>query len=199
MAKTMTKKTTTPKTEQVTEVVDVVEEVVETVETVEPVITKKTVVKEKKKFEPMEEVMCRSIVDGILVMSGIQSHNHYKWSNNGDVQGVEYRDLVSSVRSNTSYVTAPHFIIEDEDFLAEFPKIQKIYDSMYSTRDLKEILTLPVDAMMNKISKLPDGSKSNLKNIVGKMVLNGTLDSVKKIKALDAFYGTNFLITTNLY
>jgi uncharacterized protein YfbU (UPF0304 family) len=156
-------------------------------------------VKQPRKFEAMEGVMCRSIVDGVLVMGGIKSNNFYKWADTNDVAEVEYQDLVSAVRSNTKYVFAPFFIIEDEDFLAQFPQVQKVYDSMYTTKDLKEILSLPVNAMMDAINALPNGSKDNLRDIAGKMVLNGQLDSVQKIKALDEFYNTNFLVTTNMF
>jgi len=195
MAKTMTKtnKVATPKVENKVEIVtesEVVEDVVE--EVVVPV-------KQPRKFEAMEGVMCRSIVDGVLVMGGIKSNNFYKWADTNDVAEVEYQDLVSAVRSNTKYVFAPFFIIEDEDFLAQFPQVQKVYDSMYTTKDLKEILSLPANAMMDAINALPNGSKDNLRDIAGKMVLNGQLDSVQKIKALDEFYNTNFLVTTNMF
>lgn len=194
MAKTMTKtnKVSAPKVEIVTE-----NEIVETEETVEEIVT--PAVKQPRKFEAMEGVMCRSIVDGVLVMGGIKSNNFYKWADTNDVAEVEYQDLVSAVRSNTKYVFAPFFIIEDEDFLAQFPQVQKVYDSMYTTKDLKEILSLPVPAMMDAINTLPSGSKDNLRDIAGKMVLNGQLDSVQKIKALDEFYNTNFLVTTNMF
>lgn len=194
MAKTMTKtnKVSVPKVEIVTE-----NEIVETEETVEEIVT--PAVKQPRKFEAMEGVMCRSIVDGVLVMGGIKSNNFYKWADTNDVAEVEYQDLVSAVRSNTKYVFAPFFIIEDEDFLAQFPQVQKVYDSMYTTKDLKEILSLPVPAMMDAINTLPSGSKDNLRDIAGKMVLNGQLDSVQKIKALDEFYNTNFLVTTNMF
>lgn len=194
MAKTMTKtnKVSAPKVEIVTE-----NEVVETEETVEEIVA--PVVKQPRKFEAMEGVMCRSIVDGVLVMGGIKSNNFYKWADTNDVAEVEYQDLVSAVRSNTKYVFAPFFIIEDEDFLAQFPQVQKVYDSMYTTKDLKEILSLSVPAMMDAINTLPSGSKDNLRDIAGKMVLNGQLDSVQKIKALDEFYNTNFLVTTNMF
>lgn len=194
MAKTMTKtnKVSAPKVEIVTE-----NEIVETEETVEEIVT--PAVKQPRKFEAMEGVMCRSIVDGVLVMGGIKSNNFYKWADTNDVAEVEYQDLVSAVRSNTKYVFAPFFIIENEDFLAQFPQVQKVYDSMYTTKDLKEILSLPVPAMMDAINTLPSGSKDNLRDIAGKMILNGQLDSVQKIKALDEFYNTNFLVTTNMF
>ena len=198
MAQNMTKRAkSTVKTEPKVEVEEVVIE--EKIKVEKPVVEKKVEVKTPKKFEAMDGVLCRSIVDGVLVMEGIKSKNFYKWADANDVAEVEYQDLVSAVRSNTSYVFAPHFIIEDEDFLEQFPQVQKVYDSMYTTADLKEILKLPVTSMMKEIESLPSGSKDNLREIAGKMVLNGQLDSVQKIKALDNFYKTNFLITTNLY
>ena len=198
MAQNMTKRAkSTVKTEPKVNVEEVVIE--EEINVEKPVVEKKVEVKTPKKFEAMDGVLCRSIVDGVLVMEGIKSKNFYKWADANDVAEVEYQDLVSAVRSNTSYVFAPHFIIEDEDFLEQFPQVQKVYDSMYTTADLKEILKLPVASMMKEIESLPSGSKDNLREIAGKMVLNGQLDSVQKIKALDNFYKTNFLITTNLY
>ena len=198
MAQNMTKRAkSTVKTEPKVEVEEVVIE--EKIKEEKPVVEKKVEVKTPKKFEAMDGVLCRSIVDGVLVMEGIKSKNFYKWADTNDIAEVEYQDLVSAVRSNTSYVFAPHFIIEDEDFLEQFPQVQKVYDSMYTTADLKEILKLPVTSMMKEIETLPSGSKDNLREVAGKMVLNGQSDSVQKIKALDNFYKTNFLITTNLY
>lgn len=163
-------------------------------------VTETVEVKTPKKFEPMDGILCRSLVEGVLVMSGIKSKNFYKWSNMGDVEEVEYQDLVSAVRSsNNSYINAPRFIIEDEDFLEQFPQVQKTYDSMYTTSDLREILNLPANDMIATIKTLPKGSQDNIRDIAGKMILSGQLDSVKKIKALDEFYNTNFLITTNLF
>lgn len=198
MAQSMTKKAkSTVKAEPAVNVEEVVIE--EEIKVEEPVVEDKIVEKAPRKFEAMDGVLCRSIVDGVLVMEGIKSKNFYKWADMNDIAEVEYQDLVSAVRSNTSYVFAPHFIIEDEDFLAQFPKVQEVYNSMYTTSDLKDILKLPVASMMKEIEALPSGSKDNLREIAGKMVLNGQLDSVQKIKALDDYYNTNFLVTTNLY
>jgi uncharacterized protein YfbU (UPF0304 family) len=193
MAKTMSKsnRVASPNVENKVEIVTE-NKVIETEENV-------PMTKQPRKFEAMDGVLCRSIVDGVLVMSGIKSNNFYKWADTNDVAEVEYQDLVSAVRSNTTYVFAPHFVIEDEDFLTQFPQVQKVYDSMYTTKDLKEILSLPVPNMMEAIKSLPNGSKDNLREIAGKMVLNGQLDSVQKIKALDEFYHTNFLVTTNMF
>jgi len=198
MAQNMTKKAKpVVKAEPMTNTEEIV---VEEIKVEKPVVEKAATKKTPKKFEAMDGVLCRSIVDGVLVMEGIKSKNFYKWADMNDVTEVEYQDLVSAVRSsNNSYIYAPHFIVEDEDFLEQFPQVQKVYDSMYTITDLKEILKLPTTSMMKEIEALPNGSKDNLREIAGKMILNGQLDSVQKIKALDNFYNTNFLVTTNLY
>lgn len=193
MAQSMSKRFNNNKNEVVDEFVEVVQE-----DVIAETVTE--TVKAPKKFDPMDGILCRSIVEGVLVMTGIKSKNFYKWANAGDITEVEFQDLVSAVRSsNNTYINAPHFIIEDEDFLAQFPQVQKIYDSMYTISDLREILNLPVGDMISTIKSLPSGSQENIKDIAGKMILNGQLDSVKKIKALDELYNTNYLITTNLY
>lgn len=97
-------------------------------------------------------------------------------------------------------IKKPFFIIQDEDFLAEFPQVQKIYTTMYSVGDLEDLLINPdADTMIATIETLPDGAKESIKNIAATLIANGRVDSVKKIKALDAFYGTNFTLMSELF
>ena len=133
-------------------------------------------------------------------MIGIKSGVNYEWAGRGDVTEVEYQDLVAAIRSGKRHITEPFFIIQDEDFLAEFPQIQKIYTTMYSVGDLEDLLINPdADTMIATIETLPDGAKESIKNIAATLIANGRVDSVKKIKALDAFYGTNFTLMSELF
>lgn len=172
-------------------------------ETIEESVVKKVVeVKEKtpRKYEATEGISCRSITPGGLYMEGIKSHIVYEWANNGDVTEVEYQDLIAAIRSNVSYITKPYFIIEDEDIVAQFPQINKIYESMYSVKDLKEVLTdLSPRDMKATILKFPDGAKESIKHIASQMISNGTLDSVQKIKILDEIFGTRLMLMTELF
>lgn len=165
------------------------EEVVETVAKREP-----------KKFEATDGIPCRSITSGGLYMSGIKSHIMYEWSDNGDVTEVEYQDIVAAIRSNVSYISKPYFIIEDEDIIAQFPQLNRIYASMYSFKDLKDVLTeLPAKSMKATILSLPEGAKESIKNIASQMISNGTLDSVQKIKILDEIFDTELMLMTGLF
>ena len=194
MANTMKK--TNNKTTTKTETKPLVEEIVETVEVVETVIEKK----EPRKFEATDGIPCRSIVSGGLYMSGIKSRIMYEWADNGDVTEVEYQDLVAAIRSNVSYITKPYFIIEDEDFLTQNPQLDKIYASMYSFKDLKDILTtLSPRDMKETILSLPDGAKESIKHIASQMISQNTLDSVNKIKILDEIFDTKLMLMTELF
>lgn len=171
-----------------TEVDEVVNKVVET--------TKKT----PRKYETTEGIPCRSITPGGLYMEGIKSHIVYEWADNGDVTEVEYQDLIAAIRSNVSYINKPYFIIEDEEIIAQFPQIKKVYESMYSVKDLKEVLTdLSPGNMKATILKFPEGAKESIKHIASQMISNGTLDSVQKIKILDEIFGTRLMLMTELF
>ena len=147
--------------------------------------------KAKKVFDQSEGVLCRSVVEGSLYMQGAKTQMLYSWTEYGDVSEVEYRDLAAAVRSKSKFVYNPWFIVDDEDFLAEFPQLKKFYDESHTVRDLKRILSLPVNDMITEIKKLPAGAFESLKSIAAKQVSDGVIDSVSKIRALDNLFGTD--------
>lgn len=174
--------------------VDSAEEVMEKV--TEPVVVKSA----PKQYDATDGIPCKSITPGGLYMEGLKSHILYEWTDNGDVTEVEYRDLVAAIRQNVSYVNKPYFIIEDEDIVAQFPQINKIYESMYSINDLKEVLTdLSPRDMKATVLTLPEGAKESIKHIASQMISNGTLDSIQKIKYLDEIFDTKLMLMTELF
>ena len=195
---TAMKKTTKKETVVAEETLD---DILETESVEEPVVEKVTPKKaEKKKYALTDGIPCRSITQGGLYMHGIKSDIAYKWSNDGDVREVEYQDLVAAVRSSVSYVMKPYFIIEDKEFVSQFPQLNQVYDSMYSIRDLRSvILDLSPNMMKSTILSLPDGAKESIKHMASEMISNGSLDSVKKIKILDEIFDTKFMLMTEMF
>ena len=201
---TATKKTTNIKK---TETAPVVENIVLNEENIdvakqieeakaESVIATKT---EKKKFAPDDGIECTSITSGELGMIGIKSGINYRWAERGDVTQVEYQDLVAAVRSNKSYIFKPLFIIKDDDFIAEFPQLNRAYSAMYSIRDLRDVLKMPAAQMKSTILSLPEGAKESIKNIAATMINNGSLDSIQKVKILDDIFDTKLMLLTELF
>ena len=149
------------------------------------------VVKEKKKFSDSDGIVCRSITQGGLFMEGAKTHMLYEWVEYGDETEVEYADLAAAVRIKSSYLFGPMFIVEDEDFIEEFSQLKKFYTENYTVNDLEKILSYPLNKMLEEISALPKSAVESLKVLAASSINDGTLDSVKKIKALDEVFGTN--------
>lgn len=196
MANTRTKKTTAPKA--VAPVDETVEVVTEAVEEQKPVEVK---VAKKKEFEDTDPILCTSITCGELRMEGIKSGLQYVWLDRGDTVEVEYQDLVAAMRVAKMQIMSPCFIVEDEDFVARYPKLKEIYGTIYSVGDLRKIIIdLDAQSMKMTIKSLPEGAKNSVKNIAATMVQNGQFDdlSIAKIKVLDELFGTNLLLLSDL-
>ena len=64
-----------------------------------------------------------------------------------------------------------------------------MYEDIINT-DVEAIFKLPVNQLKAKLKKAPVGIQQAVKNIAGEKIMNGTLDSLAKIKAIDEILGT---------
>ncbi|WP_281739980.1 hypothetical protein [Holdemanella biformis] len=180
----------------------VVEEPVMDTPTVEPAteetVTAETDVKQPKKYANDDGILCESITAGELGMIGAKSGNNYTWMCYGDTTEVEYADLVAAIRLRKGHIFAPLFIIRDEDFLAKYPQVNDVYNSMYTTSDLEDIFMLPAAQMKEVIKSLPFSVQKTIANMASAMITDGRLDSVQKIKVLDELFDTKLMLITEL-
>lgn len=160
--------------------------------TIETIVEKTDI----RNFEPEDLIPCRSMISGQLFIEGTRSKLLYTFADYGDVCDIEYRDLIYLVRSyRDKTIYEPRIVIEDEDFIAQNPRLKEVYENMYTDGDLIDVINLPLNQMISTINSLPVGCKNALKGIVATMIDSGTLDSIKKIKALDDIFATNMMIT----
>ena len=156
--------------------------------------SKKTSAKVARKYEPDELITCRSITYGELLLTGKKSKLLYTWANYGDTTEVEYQDLQALKSTKSSYLYRPRFVIEDEELVEQWGKD---FGDMYSTIesvDAEDMLKLPVSQLKSKLKKAPKGVQVAVINLAGEKIINGSLDSLAKIKAIDEVLGTNLLL-----
>lgn len=168
------------------------EVVKETVEEETPVV-----VEEKKTFTDSDYVLCRSVWSGGLNIVS-QSGNLYEFKDYGSECEINYRDLVTLIRRGSDHVFLPRFVILDEDFLEDFPTIQKVYGEMYTKDDLVAILELPISKMKTEIAKLPDATKNSMRNLIATQIANGRLDSISKVRVLTEIFNSDFNLLSDL-
>ena len=206
--KTTAAKTTVKKNEEKIEVTPVVEEAIveaivekvieKAIEEVKPtVVAEPVIVEEKKTFTDSDYILCRSVCSGGLNVVS-QSGNLYEFKDYGAECEINYRDLVTLIRRGSEHVFLPRFVILDEDFLEDFPTVQRVYGEMYTKDDLIEILDLPVPAMRREIEKLPDTTRNSMRNLAATQIANGKLDSIAKVRALTEIFNSDFNLLSEL-
>lgn len=163
----------------------------------EPVVVE-TTVKAKKEFKDSDYITCRSVWAGGLSIT-TKFGGYYEFNGYSAECDIEYRDLVYLIRKNSDHIFTPRFIITDEDFLEEFPRVKKLYASMYSATELHEIIDLPIGQMKTEIEKLPEDTKATLSSMIATDIANGRLDSIKKVKALSEIFNSDFNLLSELF
>ena len=192
---TTTKKTATKAKAVVEETTneDIVESNVAVEKTVTPVV-----VKEKKVFTDSDYIACRSVWSGGLNVVS-QSGNLYEFKDFGSECDINYRDLVTMIKRGSEHVFLPRFVILDEDFLKDYPTVQKVYGTMYTKNDLMEILELPITQMQREIEKLPKATKESMRNLIATQIANGKLDSISKVRTLTEIFKSDFNLLSDLF
>ncbi len=165
---------------------EIVSEETEVVQT-----TKTEPKKAPRKYAPDELITCRSITYGELLLTGTKSKLLYSWANYGDTTEVEYQDLQALKSTRSSYLFKPRIVIEDEELIEQWGKD---FNDMYKhivDIDVDSLFKLPIAQFKSKLKKAPKGVQQAVKNIAGEKILNGSLDSLAKIKAIDEVLGTD--------
>lgn len=168
---------------------DEIETVVDVEETKQ--VSRKAPVKSVRKFEPGDMIPCRSMTFGELLLTGPKSKLLYSWANYNDYTEVEFQDLQALKSTRSSYLFKPRFIIEDEELAEQWSKdLGDMYKNIVDV-DVEDLFKLPINQFKSKLKKAPRGVQQAVKNIAGEKILNGSLDSLAKINAIDEILGTD--------
>lgn len=148
-------------------------------------------VKEKRVINPTDMISCRSVTYGELILPSLKNADMlYSWADFGDIKEVEYQDLRALRSKRSNYIYGPYFVIEDEDVVAEWSELKELYKSV-SAMNLDELFALPVNQLVKKLQVMPKSYKETIKNAASARIVNGELDSISKIKAIDEVLGTD--------
>lgn len=153
----------------------------------------------RKKRDPEDWIPCKSVNVGRTFFIGPKTETPYEFGYKGEVVEIEYKDIVAAVHHNSSMFYKPFIMIEDEDVVNEFPKLKKLYESLYDVGEIEDIFKLNPTMMVRKLKELPAGFLDSVKNTAATMIADGSLDSVRTIQALDDFFGTKLMLMTGLF
>ena len=92
-----------------------------------------------RKYEKDDVIPCKSLTDGKLLVTGEKTGILYRWADYGDVEEIEYQDLVYMIRSHKSCITRPRFIIQDAEFVEQYPELKASENFSKLSQELTKI------------------------------------------------------------
>ena len=184
-SKTTNKKTKSESTQKANVVV--AEEVVETPKKATPVA------KSPKKFAPNDTIECRSVTGGSLILIGPKTHLQYTWEDYGDTAWVEYQDLQALQSRKSNFLTKPRFIIEDEELVEQWGALLNPIYTKVVDQTVEDFFELPLNKFKAQLSIMPDGLKDAIKTKAVQMIKTEELYDIRKVREIDAAWGTDFV------
>lgn len=184
-SKTTTKKTKSEATVEATNVA--IEAPKQTVKAAEPVKNA------PKKYAPTDTIECRSITGGTLVLVGPKSRLQYEWSDYGDTAWVEYQDLQALQSRKSNFLIKPRFIIEDDDLVEQWGAMLKPIYTKVTDQTIEELFDLPLNKFKAQLNVMPDGLKDAVKTKAVQMIESEELYDIRKVREIDAAWGTDFV------
>lgn len=146
-----------------------------------------------KKFAPDERIECRSVTGGELILVGDKSKLQYTWADYNDTAYVEYQDLQALQSRKSNFLMKPRFIIEDEELVEQWSSTLKpIYEKAIN-QNIEDFFALSEDKFRAQLNTIPDGLKDAIKTKAVQMIQNDELYDIRKARAMDEIWGTDFV------
>ena len=178
------------------------EEVVKEAKEVQEVVEEKVVPTEQpREFQKDDLIEVKSVFAGSCTLVGRRSGNVYVWETLGEIQYVEYQDLLAEITNRYSkYIYEPLLLIEDEDVINKHPKLKDLYDAMIDVEEIEDsLLNDSVEELRSILITLPSGLKETVKSVASTLMQDGALYDVRKIRLLDDLYHTALSEQLSLY
>ena len=178
------------------------EEVVKEAKEVQEVVEEKVVPTEQpREFQKDDLIEVKSVFAGSCTLVGRISGNVYVWETLGEIQYVEYQDLLAEITNRYSkYIYEPLLLIEDEDVINKNPKLKDLYDAMIDVEEIEDsLLNDSVEELRSILITLPSGLKETVKSVASTLMQDGALYDVRKIRLLDDLYHTALSEQLSLY
>lgn len=130
-------------------------------------------------------VECRNGTAGNLIYKSTLNPGYtVEWEAFGNVQEMEYRELVS-MRGNQRRFFEENWILIDDPAIIKKLGVERYYKNSLTTDNFNDVFTMPADEIKKIVPTLPGGTKDAIASEAKKKIETGELDSRSAIKALE--------------
>lgn len=121
---------------------------------------------------------------GTLIYVSRKTGYEFKLDGYGAEDYIDLGELLACRNSYPVFFSKNWFIVDDPD-VCDFLKIGKFYDQSLDLVELRNVLKLDADALVERVRRLPEGQRSTLAYLAAQEIATGELDSRSRIEALE--------------
>jgi hypothetical protein len=149
-----------------------------TVEKVEPKLQKKV------QIDRDSLIACYNITSGNLIYISRKNGLQTVWSNYGDVEYIDFAELLTMKASQPKFLNEPWIFVEDEEVVNQLG-LKEVYKNIIPVHEVDDFFNLNVNQAREILPKLPKGMKELISDKARKGIQNGELSNLQLIRLLE--------------
>ena len=147
-----------------------------------------------KDIDPNTIVTVRNGFHGILVYISPRTHERFEWSNFGDEQDMELKELRNAKSSAKKFFENNWFMFTDESaWVVPYLGLSRYYKNAVKIEDFDKIFNKSPKEITEIIEGLSNGQKASLAFRARELVMNGEIDSRKVISTIEDALGIELI------
>lgn len=155
--------------------------------------TEKKTYKVKKNLDPNMVVTIKNGFQGRLVYQSKKTGETFIWEEFGDEQDMELSEVKAARNSSKKFFINNWFLIDDPEVI-EYLGVEQYYKHALNSENFDEIFNKTAKEIKEIISQLSTGQKRSLAYRAKQLIEDGTVDSIKVIKALEDGLGVELIL-----
>lgn len=159
--------------------------------------TKATTTKAPKKISNDTLIECKNGTRGGLFYRSPRTNMEWEWSEFGEIQEIEYGELVTMRGAHRRFFEDNWILIEDSEVLKQLG-VERYYQNALTTENFDSIFSMSPEEIRNVVPSMSMGLRSAIHLRAVELVKNGELDSYGVINALNELFDCDIIEDSKL-
>lgn len=157
-------------------------------------ISHQSISKAPEHIDPNELIPVRNGFHGTLVYIDSRTNEKFEWSQFGDIQEIELRQLRNAKNTNRFFFENNYFLFDDDySWVIDYLRVNKYYEHAISVEGYDELFTKTPKEIIAVIDEMSKGQKQSLLLCAQEKIQSGEIDSIKIVRALEEGLGVTLI------
>jgi len=145
-----------------------------------------------KDIDPGQYVTVRNGFQGTLVYKSSRTGEKFVWSNFGDEQEMELRELRNAKNSSKKFFINNWFMF-DEGWIVDYLGLKQYYKNAIKVEDFDELFKKSASELKKALEGMSKGQKKSVAYRAAELIKSGEIDSRKTISILEEGLGVELI------